>query len=1741
MEKISVAIRVRPPTKPECAKSFKWLVGQHSVTLYSLQGTPVSGQSFSFDHVFGTETKNVDIYGGLTKEVIMSTLNGFNGTVFAYGQTSSGKTYTMKGTPEDPGIIRLAVHDVFTRIQEICSREFLIRVSYMEIYNEEINDLFAPENRRLQIHENLEKGIFVAGLREEIVDSPEQVFQLLEFGESHRHFGETNMNLYSSRSHTIFRMVTESRGVTPDGKDADGNTDAVRNLVDLAGSERIAKTGAGGVRLKEGTHINKSLMTLGTVINKLSDGGGRSGGHIPYRDSKLTRILQPALGGNARTAMICTVTPDEIHVDETRGTLQFASRAKRVTNCAQVNEILTDAALLKRQTREIEDLRMKLQGLPQSEQEILSLRNELLKNEVEKERLFLELQEEKKAQADRERRLKEQELKIENLSTLFMSSTVDDRQLRKVNRRETWCPRQLKSHQCAEAIAPIIDGLGIQDFSWKEATKPAQDGTADCLLYSMRRDRRVDLPPEFDTLVDEESWNDSSVLNDPLPPSDFENIADEDTWMSLNKGHTTSSTVFTSDMFERSRSSGGSSDAERLAAMEIDLTKLQEKYRDLETNFEAKLDESRKDLRAEVHRTKSQLEEVLLTNARLNTELENTLKANAILSRTLSAQLESQKLLRRVIDDVECEMDAARLLTSSLQGLLVDALHGQALTVQKIHGCFPLLKKSPYKSQDARERKVLMEMSTQKCRDICADVDGAVQDILANVKVRSEGNLDDFQCDAEDEQNEVKSKENSRDPASTGLTPQLSSEGDPLYCRVCLPSLLPSVTSHDSAKSLESKVCHMGTCQCDLIAETHSRLMTLVRRSECAVDHLFRIGDGTRTHGKNLVGVSSSAPSEAHLKKYEVTNSLAPDSIAVSHHTVLRSDESETGYTVESWNSGSGLRCDHLPEVQGRTSGSCAGHVNADTAENQIARAMGNLCGQILKLVTPTVESCKPTTTIRVQDDAGPQDVTLEARLTSAKVLTAWLFEELRGILNHDIDCLKSHVKERSSFGLMLESLQILLLENASLAVILVQATCQDNCVVEQLISKLEALKEVYISPSLEPQATKADVLLEKLDQVRTSWTPTLLGASAKVPVWFFDDVFCQVGVKETHTDVSDCNVLGQVHPRYKRRLEFDKLQDVKRMVFKDIRSCGCMEPGLSRALYLEQGARGVGSVEGASLVCLQDNGSSTVQGTSGSSLDQGNGVSVEISQQDLIFCSRMQQSGSDEQASLIERLKMSREHIAALDRQLAVLCIEKDRLMKALVEELHGREEVFLNTKLQKVKLAGSLKSYMGEVAQHDAVLSTICLGIEKFEEELEKRRRNHTDRPLRIVQLAAPERQTFPAISRLEGPAETPSIPVPSRVMKLEGVEEMLGKLLQYFMGRLLNRENQVVNGITLLFAVTVVVRPMSTRPEESQGLEISVVRIEDEVNYCSQHDTMPTQTSAGVGDWIGIEVLKLICSESGSFAKSLDGDILNELCKAANVEEFLYRMSESYRQLRAQLAAEAERIKQLEYSLASSEMASVELKLELENLRARVQICEVTSEQGVDYNFELELEALKIRCENYEEEIRLIMEQVPTPDDDLRRDRLLADVRNENLYLRNCLVKANKRLAEVADAAVSCEGVGISCPVGPGVQDSVVNPEKHAEASVRDKEYIANTEDFVPSRLQVNSPRSGDDGRSDFDAYGCSDKRKPSYSVVKSGRLALGELELNRNNVAVPKRSRQQRASDYVLNKENLAVFR
>ncbi|KAJ9146276.1 hypothetical protein P3X46_028562 [Hevea brasiliensis] len=354
-ENVTVTVRFRPLSAREINKGdeIAWYAdGEHTVRN---ENNP--SIAYGFDRVFGPATTTRHVYDVAAQHVVSGAMQGINGTVFAYGVTSSGKTHTMHGEQKSPGIIPLAVKDVFGIIQETPGREFLLRVSYLEIYNEVINDLLDPTGQNLRIREDVQ-GTYVEGIKEEVVLSPAHALSLIASGEEHRHVGSNNFNLLSSRSHTIFTLTIES---SPRGEN-EGEEDVTLsqlNLIDLAGSES-SKTETTGLRRKEGSYINKSLLTLGTVISKLTDGKST---HIPYRDSKLTRLLQSSLSGHGRISLICTVTPASSNSEETHNTLKFAHRSKHVEIKASQNKIMDEKSLIKKYQKEISSLKQELQQL----------------------------------------------------------------------------------------------------------------------------------------------------------------------------------------------------------------------------------------------------------------------------------------------------------------------------------------------------------------------------------------------------------------------------------------------------------------------------------------------------------------------------------------------------------------------------------------------------------------------------------------------------------------------------------------------------------------------------------------------------------------------------------------------------------------------------------------------------------------------------------------------------------------------------------------------------------------------------------------------------------------------------------------------------------------------------------------------------------------------------------------------------------------------------------------------------------------------------------------------------------------------------------------------------------------------------------------------------------------------------------------------------------------------------------
>ncbi|KAI9793780.1 MAG: Kinesin heavy chain [Piccolia ochrophora] len=338
---IKVVARFRPENKSELERGGQPIVAFDTEDTCTLSSSEASG-AFTFDRVFDMSSRQTDVFDYSIRSTVDDILNGYNGTVFAYGQTGAGKSYTMMGADIDDddsrGIIPRIVEQIFTSILSSPGNiEYTVRVSYMEIYMERIRDLLAPQNDNLPVHEEKNRGVYVKGLLEIYVSSVQEVYEVMRRGGTARAVAATNMNQESSRSHSIF-VVTITQKNVETGSAKSGQL----FLVDLAGSEKVGKTGASGQTLEEAKKINKSLSALGMVINSLTDG---KSSHIPYRDSKLTRILQESLGGNSRTTLIINCSPSSYNDAETLSTLRFGVRAKAIKNKAKINAELSPAEL----------------------------------------------------------------------------------------------------------------------------------------------------------------------------------------------------------------------------------------------------------------------------------------------------------------------------------------------------------------------------------------------------------------------------------------------------------------------------------------------------------------------------------------------------------------------------------------------------------------------------------------------------------------------------------------------------------------------------------------------------------------------------------------------------------------------------------------------------------------------------------------------------------------------------------------------------------------------------------------------------------------------------------------------------------------------------------------------------------------------------------------------------------------------------------------------------------------------------------------------------------------------------------------------------------------------------------------------------------------------------------------------------------------------------------------------------
>ncbi|XP_062962373.1 kinesin-like protein KIF17 isoform X2 [Cynocephalus volans] len=358
-ESVKVVVRCRPMSRRERELNCRPVVavdGARGWCFIRNPGAPDEPpKQFTFDGAYCMDHVTEQIYNEIAYPLVEGVTEGYNGTIFAYGQTGSGKSFTMQGLREPSsqrGIIPRAFEHIFESVQCAENTKFLVRASYLEIYNEDVRDLLGADTKqKLELKEHPEKGVYVKGLSMHTVHSVAQCERIMETGWKNRSVGYTLMNKDSSRSHSIFTISIEICAVDERGKD---HLRAGKlNLVDLAGSERQSKTGATGERLKEATKINLSLSALGNVISALVDGRCK---HIPFRDSKLTRLLQDSLGGNTKTLMVACLSPADNNYDETLSTLRYANRAKNIKNKPRINEDPKDA-LLREYQEEIKKLK----------------------------------------------------------------------------------------------------------------------------------------------------------------------------------------------------------------------------------------------------------------------------------------------------------------------------------------------------------------------------------------------------------------------------------------------------------------------------------------------------------------------------------------------------------------------------------------------------------------------------------------------------------------------------------------------------------------------------------------------------------------------------------------------------------------------------------------------------------------------------------------------------------------------------------------------------------------------------------------------------------------------------------------------------------------------------------------------------------------------------------------------------------------------------------------------------------------------------------------------------------------------------------------------------------------------------------------------------------------------------------------------------------------------------------------
>ncbi|EAQ87910.1 kinesin heavy chain [Chaetomium globosum CBS 148.51] len=664
---IKVVARFRPQNRVEIESGGQPIVsfdGQDTCTVDSREAQG----SFTFDRVFDMSCKQSDIFDFSIKPTVDDILNGYNGTVFAYGQTGAGKSYTMMGSSIDDddgkGVIPRIVEQIFANIlSSTANIEYTVRVSYMEIYMERIRDLLEPRNDNLPVHEEKNRGVYVKGLLEIYVSSVQEVFEVMRRGGNARAVAATNMNQESSRSHSIFVITITQKNVET-GSAKSGQL----FLVDLAGSEKVGKTGASGQTLEEAKKINKSLSALGMVINSLTDG---KSSHIPYRDSKLTRILQESLGGNSRTTLIINCSPSSYNDAETLSTLRFGMRAKSIKNKAKVNAELSPAELkmmvakAKTQITTFESYIVNLEseiqlwraGETVSKDRWIGKDNERLVSESNEFKMQLE----RLAFENKEAQITMDGLKDANAELTAELDEVKQQMLdMKMNAKETSAVLDEKEKKKAEKMAKMMAGFDLSGDVFSDNERSVADAIA-----------------QIDALYE------ISSTGDPIPPDDLKALREK---LVETQGFVRQA--------ELSAFSAASNEAEarKRADLETRLEALQLEHEDI---LSRNLDEADKE------EVKAMLTKTLSDKTTTQVELIEGLKSD------LTLRASENERLKALVDDLQRRVKANGA---------VPMANGK--TVQQQLAEFDVMKKSLMRDlQNRCERVVELEISLDETRE----------------------------------------------------------------------------------------------------------------------------------------------------------------------------------------------------------------------------------------------------------------------------------------------------------------------------------------------------------------------------------------------------------------------------------------------------------------------------------------------------------------------------------------------------------------------------------------------------------------------------------------------------------------------------------------------------------------------------------------------------------------------------------------------------------------------------------------------------------------------------------------------------------------------------------------------------------------------------------------------------------------------------------------------------------------